>query len=124
MDVTDRWRRKSEIYRRYARSAEATGFVCDWSEAAAEDMFRYESSGGTPPAKDNGYAIGKGWLDVQIASWVEDLAHWPPLVHPDEIDKELRDQVIKAAIAVIRKNKSEGGSGPGTAPARRERPSV
>lgn len=101
--MTAKWRRKAEIYRRYARSAEATGFVCDWSENAAEEMYSFESTGKSTPARDNGYAIGKGWLDVQIASWIDDVLHWPPLVRWDEIDEDLRGQVKRGAMAAARR---------------------
>jgi len=90
-----RWRRRAEIYRRFAGIAEGTGFVCDYSEDAARAMFTRESSGKGDVAADNGYAIGKSWLDVQLAMWREDLGLG--LVAREEIPGDLISLLPPAA---------------------------
>ena len=85
---SNRWRRKADVYRRFAAVAERTGFVCDFSESAARAMFTRESTGRGDVSPDNGYAIGKSWLDVQLAMWREDIPLG--LVSMDEIPDELR----------------------------------
>ena len=46
----------------------------DWSDAAAEAMYRYESRGGEPPGERNGYAVGKRWLEWHVTEWRSGLA--------------------------------------------------
>lgn len=66
--MTRRWRRIGEIYRRFAKDWNA-----DFSESAANEMFLHESRG-LAVAPDNGYALGKKWMDVTVSMWREDLA--------------------------------------------------
>jgi len=67
------------IYRRFG--GESQGL--DYSESAASEMYRYESTGrgdlksgvfhGAPSGKLNGYAVGKHWMDATVKMWREDL---------------------------------------------------
>lgn len=58
----------AEVYKFFARDYQA-----NFSDSAAESMFKFESNGVGVVAKDNGYAIGKHLMDLQIAMWHEDL---------------------------------------------------
>lgn len=37
------------------------------------ELYYYESRGGTLPSPNNGFHHGKKWMDVNLASWREDL---------------------------------------------------
>jgi len=63
----------SEIYQRFGKQSELTGFICDYSEEAAKEMFLRESQGKGTVKSDNGYALGKKWMDVTITLWKEDI---------------------------------------------------
>ena len=93
MRITQRWRERAENYRKFASVAMRTGFVCDFSESAAQAMFELETYGHGCVAADNGYAIGKSWLDVQLAMWHEDLRYPFPLVTREEIPAEFHAQL-------------------------------
>lgn len=85
MKISKRWRKIAEVYRHFAKGATETGFVCDFSENAAYEMYVFESQGRGRPKPDNGFAIGKKWLDVTVAMWLEDLKAVPPLLHALEL---------------------------------------
>lgn len=72
---TKNWWRMAEIYRHFAKTAEKTGFVCDFSDEAALQMFIAETYGGgrAEIKPNNGFAIGKKWMDVTVAEWLESL---------------------------------------------------
>ena len=60
----------AEMYKRFAVDFQ----FADFSEKAKEDMYLFESKGTPLPAGiENGYALGKKWMDVTIAMWREDL---------------------------------------------------
>lgn len=74
--VSKKWRDKAEVYRWFAREYPNA----DFSEAAAEAMYQYESTGigrvnhyDLVDGKVNGYALGKHLQDLQLAMWIEDL---------------------------------------------------
>lgn len=69
--ISSRYRRKAEVY---AKFAEQWKSVLDFSEEALEECFLWESNGKqlTSP-QSNGFAVGKGWMDVNIAMWKEDI---------------------------------------------------
>lgn len=61
-----------EIYKVFAHEWE---HVCTFSDAAALELYNYESYGqpmsnGRPY---NGFAVGKHWLNVTVAGWREDI---------------------------------------------------
>lgn len=91
--MTKQWRQRACEYREFARIAEQTGFVCDFSEAAAEELFQFETFGIGCPRADNGFAIGKSYLNVQIEMWQEDLSYSFPLVAIDEIPIQYRKRL-------------------------------
>lgn len=66
----------------------------DFSDAAAEEMFVWESTGKGALGKGlfggegpfNGYAVGKRYLDVMLALWKEDIRGG--LLFPSELYKD------------------------------------
>ena len=46
--------------------------VLDFSDQAKIDLFNHESYG-TPISQNNGYFVGKKWLNVQVTVWKEDI---------------------------------------------------
>lgn len=70
--ISNRYRQKAA---EYAKFADQWKSILDFSDKALEECFLWESNGKplSNPAL-NGYAIGKGWLDVNIAMWKEDIA--------------------------------------------------
>lgn len=59
----------SELYRIFA-----TGFGdhLDFSDEALLSLYNHESYG-TPLSQNNGFAVGKKYLNVQVTMWREDL---------------------------------------------------
>lgn len=58
----------SELYRYFAKHW--TGL--DFSDEALLEMFNSESYG-TYVSPKNGFLVGKGWLNVTVACWKEDI---------------------------------------------------
>jgi hypothetical protein len=59
-----------EVYRVFAKDWE---HLCDFSDQALVDLFNSESYG-SPISRDNGFLLGKKWLNVTVAMWKEDIA--------------------------------------------------
>ena len=75
--IGKKWRRMAEMYKRFA----ADYPDADFSESAALNMYLHESTGAPlPDPCTNGYALGKKWMDVTIASWKEDILQFGLLV--------------------------------------------
>ena len=55
MEITQKWRNMADLYRKFCPAE----FEGDFSEAAALEMFNYESAGIGKPSPKNGYAQGK-----------------------------------------------------------------
>lgn len=70
MKITNKWRKKAEMYKMMRKGIHDS---LDFSEKAAQAMFDYESGGGMPPEKNNGYKVGKMWLNWQITEWKKDI---------------------------------------------------
>lgn len=60
--------------------------MLDYSEEAAVECLLWESNGKPLERSNNGYVIGKGWLDVQLTMWREDLKQG--LLFLTELDDE------------------------------------
>lgn len=60
----------AELYRVFARHWE---HLVDFSEAALVEMHAHESLG-APVGPDNGYALGKKWLNLHVTTWKQDIA--------------------------------------------------
>ena len=74
---TSTWRKQSEIYRLFVDPSEQA----DFSEQAAREMFRYESTGEGLLKSTlferypiNGFALGKKRLNIQVSSWKKDIS--------------------------------------------------
>jgi hypothetical protein len=57
------------IYKRFAVDYKDA----DFSHEAACAMYLHESIGAPQPDQNNGYLLGKKWMDVTIAAWREDI---------------------------------------------------
>lgn len=68
MKISKKWKRISEIYKRFAVDYP----LADFSEAAELEMFSHESTG-TPVESNNGYLLGKRTMDITVAMWKEDI---------------------------------------------------
>lgn len=97
MKLGKRWLRMAQIYKRFAADYAAA----DFSQAAAEAMFLHESLGAAPPAADNGYMLGKKWMDVTVASWLEDLREG--LLHSFELQADGYPDWFLARVGVLHK---------------------
>ena len=67
--ISAKWRRMQPLYRRFA----AEWSALDFSEEAAREMYAHESTGGPVDRTRNGYWVGKRWLNVTVAMWLEDI---------------------------------------------------
>lgn len=59
----------AEVYRHFGRDWKS---CCDFSDQAMIEMFNHESYG-TSLSSNNGFAVGKKWLNVTVSMWREDL---------------------------------------------------
>ena len=68
----------ADMYKLFTMDQES---IYDYSEEAALEMYLYESTGKPKiiysqkreNGLHNGYAVGKHWMDVTIAMWLEDI---------------------------------------------------
>ena len=67
--VSKRFKQQAELYRIFGSDWES---CADFSDAALIELYNNESYG-TPISSNNGFAIGKKFLNVQVTSWREDL---------------------------------------------------
>jgi len=58
-----------EVYRIFSKDWE---HLYDFSDQSKIDLFNHESYG-LPIQNNNGYALGKKWLNVQVSMWKEDM---------------------------------------------------
>lgn len=68
MKRTKKWERMGEIYKKFAVDYN----FADFSEEAKDEMFLHESLG-YPVSPENGYYLGKRYMDATIAMWKEDI---------------------------------------------------
>lgn len=59
-----------ELYRIFSKDWE---HLIDLSDEAQIEFFNHESLG-LPCSPNNGFALGKKWLNVQVTMWKEDIA--------------------------------------------------
>lgn len=69
--LSNKFLRKAEIYKIFSTQWES---LFDFSDAMLIELFNHESYG-MPISKNNGYALGKKWMDVHVAMWKEDIAN-------------------------------------------------
>jgi hypothetical protein len=60
----------ADLYRHFGRD---WAHVCDFSDQALIDHYNHVSYG-TPVRPGNGFVMGEGWLDVNVAMWNEDIS--------------------------------------------------
>ena len=58
-----------EVYRIFSRDY---SYCCDFSEQSMLQLY-YSESYGDPITNENGYYVGKRWLNVTVAMWKEDI---------------------------------------------------
>jgi hypothetical protein len=68
--LSARYRRMAELYRLFA---EDWSHRLDLSDEALVSLFNHESRG-LPLSPNNGFAVGKQYLNLQVTMWREDLA--------------------------------------------------
>lgn len=59
----------TELYRIFAKDWE---HLMDFSDEMLIELYNGESFG-TPVSSNNGFALGKKWLNVNVAMWKEDI---------------------------------------------------
>lgn len=62
----------AEIYKRFI-PAISTDRTIDTDESAMYEMYNYETFGIPITNRNNGYFIGKKWMDITIKMWKEDI---------------------------------------------------
>jgi len=67
--VSKKFKRMAEVYKIFASEWES---AFDFSDKMVIEMFNHESFG-APVSKQNGYSLGKKWMDVNIKMWKEDI---------------------------------------------------
>jgi len=70
LQVTRRWRKIIPIYQFFAQG-HCSGY--DFSEKSVLECFLVESEGIEAKNLNNGFLLGKKWMDVTIAMWREDI---------------------------------------------------
>lgn len=77
MKVSKNFQEMCEIYRIFADD------YCDFSDNAKQEMYDFETFGkgsisidgfNTIGKKSNGFAVGKKWLNVTVAMWMDELS--------------------------------------------------
>lgn len=70
MTVSRKYRRMAAVYRVFSRHWE---HVLDFSDAALQEMHDHESRGASVRS-ENGYAVGKKYLNLTVTTWKQDIA--------------------------------------------------
>ena len=78
MVVRQKYRKMAAMYQHFA----GTFSGLDFSDAALAAMHEHESRGEGKPALLNGFAVGKKWMGVTVAMWLEDI---PRMLAPAEL---------------------------------------
>lgn len=67
--ISKKAKRMSEIYRHFAKSWSES---LDFSDEAMLSLYNHESYG-LPLSPNNGFAVGKQYLNLQVTMWREDI---------------------------------------------------
>ncbi len=70
MKVSNRFQKMSEIYRIFSNDWKDT---LDYSQEALVELYQAESLGGVV-SPNNGFSIGKMYLNLHVTMWKEDIA--------------------------------------------------
>lgn len=68
--ISPKYRRMAEVYKLFATD---WSHMLDFSEDALWEMHQYESRGTPIASTNNGYEVGKKWLNVHVAMWRQDI---------------------------------------------------
>lgn len=69
--ISKKFKKMAILYRYFSKDWE---HLLDYSDKAMSAMYEYESYGTKLDNADkNGYAVGKKWMDVNVAMWKEDI---------------------------------------------------
>lgn len=60
----------SQVYRIFSKDWEQ---ILDYSDGKLIELYNAESYG-TPVSKDNGFSVGKTYLNVHVKMWKEDIS--------------------------------------------------
>ena len=69
MKISKKFLKMSEIYKIFSYSWESL----DFSDKALEEMYDWESKGIKIKNKNNGFLVGKQYMDVHIEMWRRDI---------------------------------------------------
>lgn len=83
--LSKKYRRMAELYKYFARNMSSK---LDFSEEAEVSLFNHESYG-TPLSPNNGFAVGKRYLNLNVTMWREDLRRGWLFKHELYSDPEL-----------------------------------
>lgn len=67
--VSPKFKKYAELYKIFAKDWE---HILDFSDAALISLYNFENYG-TALSPNNGYAVGKQYLHLQVTMWKEDL---------------------------------------------------
>ena len=67
--LTGKFKRMCDVYVVFSKD---WAHLYDFSDQSKIDLFNHESYG-LPIKPNNGFALGKKWLNVQVAMWKEDI---------------------------------------------------
>lgn len=81
MKLGKNFKRMAGVYRYFARHWP----LLDFSDTALVALYENETFGRGKVAPDNGFAVGKKWMDVTLAQWREDMWRtlWPWELYAD-----------------------------------------
>lgn len=67
--LTGKFKRMCEVYTIFSKDWQ---HILDHTDQAKIELFNHESYG-TPISNNNGYSVGKKWLNVHVSMWKEDI---------------------------------------------------
>jgi len=68
--VSKKFRKMCDVYKHFSKDWKS---MCDYSEESMLELFISESYGDVKCEPNNGYYIGKQYLNVSVAMWKEDI---------------------------------------------------
>lgn len=92
----------AELYKYFARNMSSK---LDFSEEAEVSLFNHESYG-TPLSPNNGYAVGKRYLNLNVTMWREDLRRGWLFKHELYSDPELPHWWLDSVLGGLYENSS------------------
>lgn len=68
--MSQKFLKMAEVYKIFANEWKS---MLDFSDVALKEMYEYESRGVPIIRPDNGFEVGKKWLNVHVAMWNKDI---------------------------------------------------